>query len=69
MAEHLKRYNEEFGERVTVADLDGEVALGCGCAGAACDAREVSTGRTIFFAVLGVMPDAQRVMQALQRGV
>lgn len=65
VAEHLKRYNHEFGERITMADLEGKWLW---------DVVERSRHATLegylrsedFFAVLGVMPEARRVMEALQ---
>ncbi len=65
VAEHLRRYNLEFGERITVADLQGRWLW---------DVVEPSRHATLedylrsadFFAVLQVMPDAQRVLRALQ---
>jgi len=65
VAEHLKRYNLEFGERITVADLEGKWLW---------DVVETSRHAKLegylrsedFFAVLGVMPEARRVMKALQ---
>ncbi len=65
VAEHLKRYNEEFDARITVADLNGKWLW---------DVVDPSRHATLerylrsedFFAVLGVMPDAVRVMRALQ---
>jgi 5'(3')-deoxyribonucleotidase len=65
VAEHLKRYNFEFGEQLTVADLEGKWLW---------DVVDTSRHGKLesylrsedFFAVLGVMPDARRVMAALQ---
>ena len=65
VAEHLKRYNEEFDAGVTVADLKGKWLW---------DVVDPSRHATLerylrsedFFAVLDVMPDAVRVMRALQ---
>lgn len=66
VAEHLRRYNLEFSERLTVADLEGRWLW---------DAVDRSRHSRLeeyllsedFFAVLGVMPDAQRVIRALQQ--
>lgn len=65
VSEHLRRYNEEFGERMTVEDLGGRWLW-----------EMVSPSRHLqleaylrsedFFAVLEVMPEAQRVIKALQ---
>jgi 5'(3')-deoxyribonucleotidase len=65
VAEHLRRYNRDFDENVTVADLEGKwlwdvVRMDRHAA------LEAYLRSEDFFAVLGVMPDAQRVMRALQ---
>ncbi len=66
VAEHLLRYNRDFAEQLTVADLQGRwlwevVHID----------RHASLERYLrsddFFAVLGVMPDSQRVLAALQQ--
>ena len=65
VAENLKRYNREFKESLTVEDLQGRVIW---------DAIHPSRHAALegflcsedFFAVLQVMPDAARVLQALQ---
>ena len=65
VAENLKRYNLEFGERLCVEDLEGKTIW---------DVIHPSRHEAIerfllsadFFAVLEVMPDAPRVMLALQ---
>jgi len=65
VAEHLRRYNDEFKERLTVADLEGKWLW---------DVVEPSRHAKLegylrsedFFAVLGVMPEARRVLRALQ---
>jgi 5'(3')-deoxyribonucleotidase len=65
VAENLKRYNLEFGERLSVADMEGKAIW---------EAIEPSRHEAIerflmsedFFAVLDVMPDSQRVIRALQ---
>ena len=65
VAEHLKRYNLDFPERLTLEDLEGKAIW---------DAVHSSRHAAIegymrsedFFAVLDVMPDAPRVVQALQ---
>jgi 5'(3')-deoxyribonucleotidase len=66
MAEHLLRYNREYGEQITKADLEGKALW-----------EVVSSDRHAtlegylrsedFFAVLKVMPESQRVMKALQQ--
>jgi 5'(3')-deoxyribonucleotidase len=65
VAEHLRRYNDEFKELLTMADLEGKWLW---------DVVEPSRHAKLeghmrsedFFAVLGVMPEARRVMRALQ---
>ena len=65
VAEHLARYNREFGENVTTADLAGKWLW---------DVVEEERHPALlahlrsedFFAVLEVMPHAQRVIEALQ---
>ena len=65
VAENLKRYNREFNEALTVEDLQGRVIW---------DAIHPSRHAALegflcsedFFAVLQVMPEAVRVLQALQ---
>ena len=64
VTEHLRRYNRDFAEKVTIADLEGKglwdiVQMDRHAA------LEAYLRSEDFFAVLGVMPDAQRVMQAL----
>ena len=66
VGENLLRYNRTFGEKITPADLEGRVIW---------DAVHPSRHAAIegflrsedFFAVLDVMPDAVRVMRALQQ--
>lgn len=65
VAEHLRRYNLDFEENVTVADLDGKwlwdiVQMDRHAA------LEAYLRSEDFFAVLDVMPESQRVMEALQ---
>jgi len=65
VAEHLRRYNRDFQEQVTVADLEGKWLWDI----VQMDrhhALEAYLRSEDFFAVLDVMPDAQRVMRALQ---
>jgi len=65
VAEHLSRYNLEFGEALTKADLTGKWVWD-----AVSPDRHAMLERELrsadFFEVLNVMPDAQRVMQRLQ---
>lgn len=65
VAENLKRYNQEFGESLCVADMEGKAIWDVVEPG-----RHEAIERFLlsedFFAVLDVMPDAQRVMRALQ---
>ncbi len=65
VAEHLLRYNRDFAEQLTVADLQGkwlwQVIHEDRHA-----AIETYLRSDDFFAVLQVMPHAQRVLQALQ---
>ena len=66
VAEHILRYNRHFNEHVTVADLDGKWLWDVVQA----DRHEVLEAflrSEDFFAVLGVMPHAQRVVKALQQ--
>ncbi len=65
VAEHLRRYNEQFDAGLTVADLEGRWLW---------DAVDPSHHGVLerflhsddFFRVLSVMPQAQRVVRALQ---
>ena len=65
VAEHLLRYNAEFGERVTTADLHGKWLWEV-VDQARHPALEGYLRSDDFFAVLGVMPHAQRVIERLQ---
>ena len=65
VAEHLRRYNRDFRENVTVADLEGK-GLWEVVQMDRHDALEAYLRSEDFFAVLGVMPDAQRVLRELQ---
>ena len=65
LSEHLRRYNRHYGERVTAADLEGKWLWDV----VSSDRHEVLESQLRsedFFAVLEVMPEAQRVMQRLQ---
>ena len=66
LSEHLLRYNQHFGERVTKADLTGKWIWDVASLDrhAAIDAHMRSVD---FFEVLEIMPEAQRVMQRLQQ--
>ena len=65
VAEHLRRYNLEFNEQITVADLEGKWLWDI--VGMDRHARLESYLRSEdFFAVLDVMPESQRVLRALQ---
>ena len=66
VTEHLRRYNRDFDEQVTVADLEGKnvwdfVQMDRHAA------LEAYLRSEDFFAVLGVMPDSQRVLRRLQQ--
>ena len=65
VAEHLLRYNSEFSESVTVADLQGKWLWDV-VHHERHAALESYLRSEDFFAVLEVMPDSQRVMRALQ---
>lgn len=64
VAENLKRYNAKFNERLALADLEGK-AIWDAVSPHRHDAIEGFLRSEDFFAVLEVMPDAQRVMKAL----
>jgi 5'(3')-deoxyribonucleotidase len=66
VTEHLRRYNRDFAEQVTLADLEGKgiwdiVQMDRHAA------LEAYLRSEDFFAVLGVMPDSQRVLRELQK--
>ncbi len=65
VSEHLLRYNRDFNEQVTAADLEGKWLWDI-----VQQDRHAALERYLrsedFFAVLDVMPEAQRVMEALQ---
>lgn len=66
VAEHLFRYNRDFNENITVGDLEGKWlwdVVNQDRHGA----LEAYLRSEDFFAVLSVMPDAQRVIKALQK--
>lgn len=66
LGEHLLRYNRDFSERITRADLQGQWLWDF-----VPPERQQRLGDYMmsedFFAVLGVMPHAQRVLQRLQQ--
>ena len=65
VGEHLLRYNQQFSECLTLADLHGK-----GIWQVVHPDRHAALEQYLrsadFFAVLKVMPDAQRVLEALQ---
>jgi 5'(3')-deoxyribonucleotidase len=65
VAENLRRYNLEFGETLSVANLQGKAIWDAIDPGRH-EAIERFLMSDDFFAVLDVMPDAQRVIRALQ---
>jgi 5'(3')-deoxyribonucleotidase len=65
VAEHILRYNRDFNENVTVADLDGKWLWDVVHTDRH-DALEAHLRSADFFACLAVMPHAQRVVRALQ---
>jgi 5'(3')-deoxyribonucleotidase len=65
VAEHLLRYNRDFSESVTVADLEGKWLWDI-VHHERHAALESYLRSEDFFAVLEVMPESQRVMRALQ---
>ncbi len=66
VTEHLRRYNRDFAEEITVADLEGKWLWDVVNQDRHA-ALEAYLRSEDFFAVLGVMPDAQRVVRALQQ--
>ena len=65
VAEHILRYNRDFNEHISIADLDGKWIWDVVQVDRH-DALERYLRSEDFFAVLGVMPHAQRVVEALQ---
>jgi 5'(3')-deoxyribonucleotidase len=66
IAEHLLRYNRDYEEQITVADLEGKWLWQV----VSSDRHEVLEGylrSDDFFEGLTVMPESQRVMQRLQQ--
>jgi 5'(3')-deoxyribonucleotidase len=65
LGEHLLRYNRHFGERVTVADLEGKSLWDV----VSMDRHamlEAHLRSADFFETMAVMPESQRVIQRLQ---
>jgi len=65
LAEHLLRYNQEFGESLCLADLEGRW-IWDSVPEDRVEALERYMLSEDFFAVLDVMPHAQRVLERLQ---
>lgn len=65
IAEHLLRYNRDYHEQITVADLEGKWLWEV-VPGDRHDALEGYLRSADFFENLAVMPESQRVMQRLQ---
>lgn len=66
VAEHLLRYNRDFQENITVADLEGKW-LWQVVPSDRHDALEAYLRSDDFFEKLAVMPESQRVMHRLQQ--
>jgi 5'(3')-deoxyribonucleotidase len=66
LGEHLLRYNRQFSERLTLADLNGRWIWDLVPPERQQAIAEYVTSED-FFAVLRVMPHAQRVLARLQR--
>jgi 5'(3')-deoxyribonucleotidase len=66
VAEHLLRYNRDFDEKITVADLEGKW-LWQVVPSDRHGALEAYLRSDDFFESLAVMPESQRVMQRLQQ--
>ena len=64
VAEHLLRYNQQYNERITPADLQGKWLWDIVQQDRHADLERYLRSDD-FFAVLEVMPDAPRVMEAL----
>lgn len=65
VGEHLRRYNAEFGENLTVEQMKGKWLWDC-VDPSRHSVLEGYMRSADFFRVLGVMKDAPRVMRALQ---
>ena len=66
VTEHLQRYNREFNEEITITDLAGKW-LWEHVPTDRYQAVEAHLRAPDFFAVLGVIPNSQRVLRALQQ--
>lgn len=66
IAEHLLRYNRDYEEQLTVADLEGKW-LWQVVSSDRHNALEAYLRSEDFFENLAVMPDSQRVLQRLQQ--
>ena len=66
VAEHLLRYNRDHGEHLTKADLEGKWLWDV-VASERHNTLEAYLRSEDFFAVLGVMPESQRVIARLQQ--
>jgi 5'(3')-deoxyribonucleotidase len=66
VAEHLRRYNRDFNDNIQVGDLEGKWLWDVVHSDRHA-ALEAYLRSDDFFAVLSVMPDAPRVLQALQK--
>jgi 5'(3')-deoxyribonucleotidase len=66
VAEHLLRYNRDYDERLTVADLEGKW-LWQVVSSDRHNALEAYLRSEDFFENLDVMPDSQRVLRRLQQ--
>ena len=66
VAEHLFRYNRDHGEQITKEDLEGKWLWDVVSTDRH-DALEAYLRSDDFFAVLAVMPEAQRVIARLQQ--
>ena len=66
VAEHLSRYNRDYEEQITVADLEGKWLWEI-VASDRHSALEAYLRSEDFFERLAVMPESQRVMRRLQQ--
>jgi 5'(3')-deoxyribonucleotidase len=66
VAEHLLRYNRDFEEQLTVADLEGKWLWEV-VSSDRHNALEAYLRSEDFFSSLAVMPESQRVIAALQK--
>jgi 5'(3')-deoxyribonucleotidase len=63
--EHLRRYNQEFNDQISLSDLEGKWLWDVVDPGRHSTLEGYMRSKD-FFAVLEVMPESQRVMAALQ---